>query len=89
VTLSGFHTLNHAMFELAAAFRERGMAAYAELQEREFAAETRGYEAVKHQQFVGAGYFDDVTETVTQGHSSVLAMHGSTEEEQFEEGRRA
>jgi isocitrate lyase len=87
VTLSGFHALNHAMFELAAAFRERGMAAYAELQEREFAAEARGYEAVKHQQFVGAGYFDDVTETVTQGHSSVLAMHGSTEEEQFE-GRR-
>jgi isocitrate lyase len=88
VTLSGFHALNHAMFELAAAFRQRGMAAYAELQEREFAAETRGYEAVKHQQFVGAGYFDDVTETVTQGHSSVLAMHGSTEEEQFEDGRR-
>ena len=88
VTLSGFHALNHAMFELAAAFRERGMAAYAELQEREFAAEARGYEAVKHQQFVGAGYFDDVTETVTQGHSSVLAMHGSTEEEQFAEGRR-
>ena len=87
VTLSGFHALNHAMFELAAAFRERGMAAYAELQEREFAAEAQGYEAVKHQQFVGAGYFDDVTETVTQGHSSVLAMHGSTEEEQFE-GRR-
>ena len=88
VTLSGFHALNHAMFELAAAYRERGMAAYAELQEREFAAEARGYEAVKHQQFVGAGYFDDVTETVTQGHSSVLAMHGSTEEEQFEEGGR-
>jgi len=87
VTLSGFHALNHAMFELAAAFRERGMAAYAELQEREFAAEAQGYEAVKHQQFVGAGYFDDVTETVTQGHSSVLAMHGSTEEEQFEERR--
>ena len=85
VTLSGFHALNHAMFELAAAFRERGMAAYAELQEREFAAEARGYEAVKHQQFVGAGYFDDVTDTVTQGHSSVLAMHGSTEEEQFED----
>jgi isocitrate lyase len=88
VTLSGFHALNHAMFELAAAFRERGMAAYAELQEREFAAEAQGYEAVKHQQFVGAGYFDDVTETVTQGHSSVLAMHGSTEEEQFA-GRRS
>jgi isocitrate lyase len=85
VTLSGFHALNYSMFELAAAYRERGMAAYSELQEREFAAEARGYEAVKHQQFVGAGYFDDVTETVTQGRSSVLAMHGSTEEEQFEE----
>jgi isocitrate lyase len=88
VTLSGFHALNYAMFELAAAYRERGMAAYSELQEREFAAEAQGYEAVKHQQFVGAGYFDDVTETVTRGHSSVLAMHGSTEEEQFAEGRR-
>jgi isocitrate lyase len=84
VTLSGFHALNYAMFELASAYRERGMAAYAELQEREFAAEAHGYEAVKHQQFVGAGYFDDITETVTQGQSSVLAMHGSTEEEQFE-----
>ena len=84
VTLSGFHALNYGMFELASAYRERGMAAYSELQEREFAAEARGYEAVKHQQFVGAGYFDDVTETVTQGRSSVLAMHGSTEEEQFE-----
>jgi isocitrate lyase len=84
VTLSGFHALNHSMFELARDFRERGMAAYATLQEREFAAEAQGYEAVKHQQFVGAGYFDDVTETVTQGHSSVLAMQGSTEEEQFQ-----
>jgi len=84
VTLSGFHALNHAMFELASAYRERGMAAYADLQEREFAAEARGYEAAKHQQFVGAGYFDDITETVTQGQSSVLAMQGSTEKEQFE-----
>jgi len=84
VTLSGFHALNYGMFELAAAYRERGMAAYSELQQREFAAEARGYEAVKHQQFVGAGYFDDITQTVTQGRSSVLAMHGSTEEEQFQ-----
>jgi isocitrate lyase len=87
VTLSGFHALNYAMFELASAYRARGMAAYSELQEREFAAEAQGYEAVKHQQFVGAGYFDDITETVTQGRSSVLAMHGSTEEEQFQESR--
>ena len=84
VTLSGFHALNYAMFELATAYRARGMAAYTDLQEREFAAEAQGYEAVKHQQFVGAGYFDDVTQTVTQDQSSVLAMQGSTEEEQFE-----
>jgi len=84
VTLSGFHALNYAMFDLARAYRERGMAAYSELQEREFAAEPSGYEAVRHQQFVGAGYFDDITETVTQGRSSVLAMHGSTEREQFD-----
>ncbi len=83
VTLSGFHAINYAMFDLATQYRERGMAAYAALQEREFTAEAAGYEAVQHQQFVGAGYFDAVTETVTQGHSSVLAMHGSTEEEQF------
>jgi len=87
VTLSGFHAINHAMFDLARAYRERGMAAYSELQQREFAAEAQGYEAVKHQQFVGAGYFDDVTQTVTQGRSSVLAMQGSTEEEQFERDR--
>ncbi len=84
VTLSGFHALNYGMFELATAYRGQGMAAYAALQEREFAAEKDGYEAVKHQQFVGAGYFDDVTGTVTQGKSSVLAMHGSTEAEQFQ-----
>jgi isocitrate lyase len=83
VTLSGFHALNYGMFELARGYRDRGMAAYADLQEREFAAEKNGYEAVRHQQFVGAGYFDDVTEVVTQGQSAVLAMHGSTEEEQF------
>jgi isocitrate lyase len=87
VTLSGFHAINYAMFELASAYRARGMAAYSELQQREFGAERQGYEAVKHQQFVGAGYFDDVTQTVTQGRSSVLAMHGSTEEDQFEEER--
>ncbi|HEX9729282.1 MAG TPA: isocitrate lyase [Gemmatimonadales bacterium] len=86
VTLSGFHSLNSAMFALASGYRDRGMAAYAELQEREFAAESDGYEAIKHQQFVGAGYFDQITQTVTQGHSSVLAMEGSTEEAQFDEG---
>jgi len=84
VTLSGFHALNYAMFELAKGYRDRGMTAYAELQEREFAAEKTGYEAVKHQQFVGAGYFDEITQVVTEGRSAVLAMHGSTEEAQFQ-----
>lgn len=83
VTLSGFHALNHATFNLATAYRERGMAAYAELQEREFAAEREGYEAIRHQQFVGAGYFDAITQIVNRGESSTLAMEGSTEVEQF------
>jgi isocitrate lyase len=91
VTLSGFHALNHAMFSLAVGYRERGMAAYAELQEAEFAAETLGYEAVKHQQFVGTGYFDEITQIVTGGRSSSIAMRESTEAEQFPAGtaRRA
>jgi isocitrate lyase len=83
VTLSGFHALNHAMFTLAAGYRERGMAAYAELQEAEFASEKAGYEAVKHQQFVGTGYFDEITEIVTGGRSSSIALKDSTEAEQF------
>jgi isocitrate lyase len=84
VTLSGFHVLNLGMFELASAFRERGMAAYADLQTREFAAEEDGYEAVKHQEFVGVGYFDDVTQVVTSGKSSTTALEGSTEKDQFD-----
>ena len=84
VTLSGFHALNLGMFELAKAFRERGMAAYADLQTREFAAEEDGYEAVKHQEFVGVGYFDDVTQVVTGGKTSTAALEGSTEKEQFD-----
>jgi isocitrate lyase len=83
VTLSAFHSLNYAMFELASGYRERGMAAYSELQEREFAAESQGYEAVRHQEFVGVGYFDEITEVVTGGRSSSLALKGSTEAEQF------
>ena len=83
VTLSAFHSLNHAMFELALGYRDRGMAAYSELQQREFAAEKDGYEAVRHQEFVGTGYFDEVTEIVTGGKASSLAMKGSTEAEQF------
>jgi isocitrate lyase len=83
VTLSAFHSMNHAMFTLARDYERRGMAAYAELQQSEFAAEPEGYEAVRHQQFVGARYFDEITQVVTGGTSSTLAMTGSTEEEQF------
>ena len=83
VTLSGFHALNHGMFTLAQDFRERGMAAYADLQSREFAAEHEGYEAVKHQEFVGVGYFDEITQIVHGGRSSTVALDGSTEKEQF------
>jgi isocitrate lyase len=85
VTLSAFHAMNYAMFELAKGYRERGMAAYSELQQREFAAEKDGYEAVRHQEFVGVPYFDQVTDIVTGGRSSSIAMKGSTEEEQFHE----
>jgi isocitrate lyase len=83
VTLAGFHALNASMFELARAYKERGMAAYAELQHREFEMEAAGYEAVKHQAFVGAGYFDEIQLTVTGGQASTTALKGSTEEEQF------
>lgn len=75
--------MNYAMFTLAMDYRKRGMAAYADLQESEFASEGQGYEAVRHQQFVGAKYFDDITQVITGGTSSTLAMTGSTEEEQF------
>jgi isocitrate lyase len=85
VTLSAFHALNFGMFELARAYRERGMAAYADLQTREFDAERAGYEAVKHQEFVGVGYFDEITTVVTGGKSSTNALEGSTEKEQFTE----
>ena len=84
VTLAGFHALNHSMFELAYDYRERGMAAYSDFQEREFASESRGYTATRHQREVGTGYFDAVSEAVSGGTSSTTALHGSTEEEQFE-----
>ncbi len=83
VTLSGFHALNYSMFTLAADYKKRGMAAYAELQAREFEEDNNGYEAIKHQEFVGAGYFDDVTEVAMEGLASTLALEGSTEKEQF------
>ena len=84
VTLAGFHALNHSMYELASAYRERGMAAYSELQQDEFAAEALGYSATRHQREVGTGYFDAVSQAVAGGNSSTTAMEGSTEVAQFE-----
>ena len=83
ITLAGFHAVNAGMFELARGYREHGMSAYVELQEREFALEADGYTATKHQREVGAGYFDQVMQAVSGGASSTLALHGSTEEAQF------
>jgi isocitrate lyase len=83
ITLAGFHALNYSMFELARGYRSSQMTAYVALQQAEFAAEKDGYTATKHQREVGAGYFDDVTQTVTAGTSSITALKGSTEEEQF------
>jgi len=83
VTLSAFHALNHSLWLLAREYKERGMAAYADLQEREFTSERDGYEAIRHQEFVGVGYFDEVTQVATNGKSATLAMEGSTEQEQF------
>ena len=84
ITLAGFHAINYGMFELARGYRDRAMEAYVELQDAEFAAEPLGYTAHKHQREVGAGYFDAVTEVVTGGASSISALAGSTEEDQFE-----
>ena len=84
VTLAGFHALNLSMFDLARDYRRTGMTAYSKLQEQEFRLEEEaGYRAVKHQRFVGTGYFDDVTQTIAGGKSSVTALTGSTEEDQF------
>ena len=87
VTLAGFHALNYSMFQLARGYRESQMSAYVKLQQEEFAAESVGYTATKHQREVGAGYFDDVTQTVTAGTSSLSALKGSTEEAQFEKSK--
>ncbi|MDC2863752.1 isocitrate lyase [Bacillus sp. BP-3] len=83
VTLAGFHALNYGMFELARGYKERGMAAYSELQQAEFAAEQYGYSATRHQREVGTGYFDEVAQVITGGTSSTTALKGSTEVEQF------
>ncbi|MBY0158151.1 isocitrate lyase [Cytobacillus oceanisediminis] len=89
VTLAGFHALNHSMFELARGYKDRGMAAYSELQQAEFASETHGYTATRHQREVGTGYFDQVSMVITGGTSSTTALKGSTEEEQFTEKQEA
>ena len=83
VTLAGFHSLNHGMFELARAYKERGMAAYSELQNAEFASEENGYTATRHQREVGTGYFDAVSVAIKGGASSTTALNDSTEEDQF------
>ncbi len=84
ITLAGFHSLNHSMFELAQGYRDRGMAAYSELQNAEFASEATGYSATRHQREVGTGYFDQVNQTIMGGTSSTTALTGSTESEQFQ-----
>ena len=89
ITLAGFHALNYSMFELASGYRDRQMAAYVELQEAEFAAEPRGYTAAKHQREVGTGYFDQVNQVISGGNSSLGALSGSTEDEQFEVGEES
>ena len=83
ITLAGWHALNMSMFELASAYREDGMLGYSRLQQREFDSESVGYRAVKHQAFVGTGYFDAVQTAITSGQCSTGALAGSTEEEQF------
>ena len=89
VTLAGFHSLNLSMFELARAYRDEGMTAYCRLQQTEFQLEEEAsYRAVKHQRFVGTGYFDQVAQTIAAGQSSTTALAGSTETEQFTEAQR-
>jgi isocitrate lyase len=83
ITLAGFHAINASMFELARGYAERGMSAYVELQEREFALEDLGYTATRHQREVGAGWFDEIASAVSGGSASTLALRGSTEEAQF------
>jgi isocitrate lyase len=89
ITLAGFHALNLGMFELARGYKAAGMTAYSQLQEQEFSSEAFGYEAAKHQRFVGTGYFDAVTQVIASGNSSTTALAGSTEAEQFAGSERA
>ncbi|AWV08762.1 isocitrate lyase [Marilutibacter maris] len=89
ITLAGFHALNYGMFNLAHGYARRQMSAFVELQEAEFAAAEKGFTAVKHQREVGTGYFDAITQTIQGGQSSTVALKGSTEEEQFHDGKDA
>ncbi|TVQ38329.1 MAG: isocitrate lyase [Wenzhouxiangella sp.] len=89
ITLAGFHALNHSMFQLARGYKARQMEAYVELQEAEFAAEPQGYTATRHQREVGTGYFDQLTQAISAGQSSLSALKGSTEEQQFDEKVKA
>jgi isocitrate lyase len=89
VTLAGFHTLNLSMFELANGYRDRGMAAYCEVQDAEFAAEKHGYTATRHQREVGTGYFDTVAEVLSGGKASTIALRESTEAAQFQDKKVA
>ena len=90
ITLAGFHALNLAMYELARNYKDAGMTAYCRLQEKEFASEKQfGYDAVKHQRFVGTGYFDTVQQVITSGTASTTALAGSTENAQFHEPKTA
>ena len=84
ITLAGFHALNYSMFELARGYKEEQMSGFVKLQVGEFGAESIGYTATKHQREVGTGYFDEVTQVITGGQSSVTALTGSTEEDQFD-----
>ena len=90
ITLAGFHALNLTMFDLARTYKQNGMTAYCELQEKEFKSEREhDYEAVKHQRFVGTGYFDAVQQVITSGTASTTAMEGSTEAVQFSQAKAA
>jgi len=89
ITLAGFHALNYSMFELAHGYARGHMSAFDELQQKEFAAVEKGFTAVKHQREVGTGYFDAITQVVTAGKASTTALHGSTEDEQFFDEKKA
>lgn len=83
ITLAGFHSLNAAMFELASGYAKTGMTAFSELQQKEFALANEGFRAIKHQAFVGTGYFDALQQAITSGNASTVALEGSTEKAQF------